>query len=72
MIPGAEYNFESETVDVNVKAVLTMNVWIESLQRNDASTVLITNSHEDDGVEILTGVDGVTGIPLEISIRKLV
>jgi len=72
VIPGADYDAESLTVDVNVKAVLTMNIWIESLQLNDASTVLVTSSHEtEDGTEILTGVDGVTGVPLEISIRRL-
>ena len=71
MIPGAEYDIESLTVDVDVKAVLTMNIWIESLQMNDASTVLITDSRTEDGAEILTGVDGVTGVPLEISIRQL-
>ena len=72
MIPGASYDAESLTVDVDVKAVLTMNVWVESLQLNNASTVLVTSSHQtEDGAEIVTGVDGVTGIPLEISIRQL-
>jgi len=72
VIPGADYDAESLTVDVNVKAVLTMNIWIESLQLNDANTVLVTSSREtEDGTEILTGVDGVTGVPLEISIRRL-
>jgi hypothetical protein len=73
VIPGANYDDDSGMVDVDVKAVLTMNIWIESLQMNNAATVLVTSSHEtEDGDEILTGVDGVTGIPLEISIRQLV
>jgi hypothetical protein len=71
IVPGANYDAESLTVDVDVKAVLTMNIWIESLQMNDASTVLVTDSRNEDGAEILTGVDGVTGAPLEISIRRL-
>ena len=72
MIPGAEYDIETLTVDVDVKAVLTLNIWIESLQINDASTILVTSSYKtEDGAEILTGVDGVTGVPLEISIRQL-
>lgn len=61
------------TLTVQVKAHLTMNIWIESLQRNDGGTILVTDSHydEDTGSEVLTGVDGVTGLPMEIRITAL-
>lgn len=62
---------DDDLVTVQVKAVLTMNIWIESLQMNNASTVLITDSDSDGGAEVLTGVDGVTGCPLQITIKKL-
>ena len=71
-LEGAEFDFEAGTVDLAVKAILTMNIYIESLRTNDGSTILVTNSHEDEtGAEVLTGVDGVTGAPLEITIRSL-
>lgn len=59
-----------EEITVQVKANLTLNLWVESEQINKAQTVLVTGSETiDDKTEKLIGVDGVSGLPVEITIH---
>lgn len=61
---------EEQKITVQVRAHLTMNLWIESNQVNVAQTILVTDSvRVDDLTEKLTGVDGVTGKPVEVTIH---
>lgn len=61
---------EEKQITVQVRAHLTMNLWIESNQINVAQTILVTDSVQTDALtEKLIGVDGVTGKPVEVTIH---
>lgn len=63
---------EDEFVTVQAKALLTMSVWIESVQHLSSQAILITDSHSNpDGSETIVGIDGVTGAEVEITIKVL-
>lgn len=61
-----------ETVTINVKAHLTMNLWIESVQMNRAQIILVTSTRQnEDKSETLIGRDGETGAEFEVTIKEL-
>lgn len=63
---------ESNEVTVNVKAFMTMNLYIQSAQLNIGRTILVTDSESETGpdgpAEIFRGVDGETGVTMEIRV----